>query len=111
MKPRLMPSLPVSVLLKLLRRTKWQGRSFARVLCDYTSQVKYDKPSASDIYVNHAFFSQTVKNPWVILGTFLVMALITWIILKYTVIGRHAYALGGNEQAARLSGIRTNAIK
>ena len=86
-------------------------RSFARVLCDYANQVKYGKSSAADIYVNHPFFSDYAKSPWVMLGTFLVMALITWVILRFTILGRHTYALGGNEQAAKLSGIRTNTVK
>jgi ribose/xylose/arabinose/galactoside ABC-type transport system permease subunit len=85
-------------------------RSFARVLCDYANQIKYDKPSASDIYVTHPFLT-SIKDPWVMLGVFLGMALVTGAILKYTVLGRHTYALGGNENAARLSGIRTGAIK
>ena len=34
-----------------------------------------------------------------------------WLLLSRTVIGRHIYALGGNEQAARLSGIRTDRLK
>jgi ribose/xylose/arabinose/galactoside ABC-type transport system permease subunit len=85
-------------------------RSFARVLCDYANQVKYDKPSASDIYVKHPFLT-AIKDPWVMLVIFLAMALVTWVILKYTVLGRHTYALGGNENAARLSGIRTGAVK
>ena len=32
-------------------------------------------------------------------------------LLRQTVVGRHLYALGGNEQAARLSGIRTDRLK
>ena len=31
--------------------------------------------------------------------------------MNHTVIGRHLYAMGGNEQAARLSGIRTDRLK
>lgn len=34
-----------------------------------------------------------------------------WLMLGRTVTGRHLYALGGNEQAARLSGIQTNRMK
>ncbi len=31
--------------------------------------------------------------------------------MTYTVMGRHLYAMGGNEQAAKLSGIRTDRLK
>lgn len=41
----------------------------------------------------------------------LVIAALLWILLGKTVTGRHLYALGGNEQAARLSGIQTNRMK
>lgn len=34
-----------------------------------------------------------------------------YVILKFTSFGRHVYALGGNEEATRLSGINTNRIK
>ncbi len=34
-----------------------------------------------------------------------------YIILNYTRLGRNVYALGGNEEAARASGIRTNRVK
>ena len=50
-------------------------------------------------------------NVWISVAVFGVLALFTWIILTRTVLGRHLYALGGNEQAARLSGIRTDNIK
>lgn len=42
---------------------------------------------------------------------FLVMALIYWYISKYTTLGRRIYAVGSNERAARLSGIKTDRIK
>ncbi len=35
----------------------------------------------------------------------LVLALILWIVLRFTVLGRMVYAVGGNAKAARLSGI------
>ncbi len=42
---------------------------------------------------------------------FLMTGLAIWVLLGYTVVGRHWYAMGGNEQAARLSGIRTDRLK
>ncbi|MBM5574858.1 MULTISPECIES: ABC transporter permease [Deefgea] len=41
----------------------------------------------------------------------LVMFAVFWFVLKKTVFGRHVYAVGGNEEAARLSGINTDRIK
>jgi ribose/xylose/arabinose/galactoside ABC-type transport system permease subunit len=42
---------------------------------------------------------------------FIVLALLTWLLMSRTVTGRRLHALGGNEQAARLSGIRTDELK
>jgi ribose transport system permease protein len=35
----------------------------------------------------------------------------SYLILRYTRLGRHVYAVGGNEEAARLSGIRIDGVK
>lgn len=42
---------------------------------------------------------------------FLLLGLIFIIMLKFTKFGRHVYAIGGNETAAHLSGIKINRIK
>jgi inositol transport system permease protein len=39
------------------------------------------------------------------------IAIITWYILKYTKFGRYLYAIGGNQEAARASGINVNRTK
>lgn len=39
------------------------------------------------------------------------VALFSHLLLKQTPLGRYTYAVGGNESAARLSGIRVNAVK
>jgi ribose/xylose/arabinose/galactoside ABC-type transport system permease subunit len=45
-----------------------------------------------------------VPNPiWILLA----VCLIAYIMLNFTVFGRHIYAFGGNKQAARLAGVRT----
>ncbi|MFC4121190.1 ABC transporter permease [Nonomuraea zeae] len=41
----------------------------------------------------------------------IVIAAITWAVLRYTVIGRRLYAVGANAEAARLSGINVNRYK
>ena len=40
----------------------------------------------------------------------LLLALIMWIVLRFTTLGRKIYAVGGNAKAARLSGISNNGI-
>lgn len=44
----------------------------------------------------------------VLIYIFLIIALIAFVVLKFTVIGRNIYAIGGNPTAARLSGINVN---
>ncbi len=48
---------------------------------------------------------------WFPLIVFLLLAGGIWFLMNRTVVGRHLYAMGGNEQAARLSGIRTERLK
>ena len=51
------------------------------------------------------------RDEWVTVPLFLVVAIATSIMMGWTVLGRHLYALGGNEAAARLSGLRTKRLK
>ncbi len=41
----------------------------------------------------------------------IILALLTWYLLKYTRLGRHIYAIGGNAQAAVVSGVNARAVK
>ena len=86
-------------------------RSFARAMCLFVTKERWGSES-QQINVNTPFFAWLKEhNVWISTGTFLVLAFVTWLILSRTVLGRHLYALGGNEQAARLSGIRTENVK
>jgi ribose/xylose/arabinose/galactoside ABC-type transport system permease subunit len=63
------------------------------------------------ININDPAFTYLGKQWWIPLSVFLVLGALAWMLLSRTVIGRHLYAMGGNEQAARLSGIRTDRLK
>jgi ribose/xylose/arabinose/galactoside ABC-type transport system permease subunit len=39
------------------------------------------------------------------------VAAVAWVVMRYTVFGRHVYAVGGNAEAARLAGVRTRRIR
>lgn len=41
----------------------------------------------------------------------IILSFITWYLMKYTRLGRHIYAIGGNPQAATVSGVNAKAIK
>ena len=49
-----------------------------------------------------------LPNPFII---FLAMIAIAWVVLDRTVFGRQLYAIGGNEKAARLSGLEVDRLK
>ncbi|MGY1631836.1 ABC transporter permease [Geodermatophilus sp. SYSU D01186] len=59
-----------------------------------------------------AFFGSAklgpVPGPLII---FLVVAILAWVVLRYTPFGRKVYAVGGNIEVARLSGVRVNRIR
>lgn len=48
---------------------------------------------------------RSVEIPWTVM-LLLVVCEALWILLRYTTLGRHLYALGGNSGAARLAGVR-----
>ncbi len=53
---------------------------------------------------------QVGSLPALVVG-FIVLAVVVAFILRFTSFGRHIYAVGGNEQVARLSGVRVNWVK
>jgi ribose/xylose/arabinose/galactoside ABC-type transport system permease subunit len=63
------------------------------------------------VTVPFAAFRVLGKDEWVTVPLFLAVAVATSIMMGWTVLGRHLYALGGNEAAARLSGLRTKRLK
>jgi ribose/xylose/arabinose/galactoside ABC-type transport system permease subunit len=85
-------------------------RSLARALCESTTGAMTPTKSAI-VNVADPFFKMIRDNVWIPVAVFAVLAVITWIMLTRTVLGRHLQALGGNEEAARLAGIRTENVK
>ncbi len=80
-------------------------RSFSRGL---TLAVMNNK---SQIDFPDAALRNSIKDVTTISIVFFVLALLLWFLMSRTVIGRHLHAMGGNEQAARLSGINTVRLK
>ena len=85
-------------------------RSFARALCESSTAALTPTKSAL-INVADPVFKTVRDNVSIPVTVFLVLAAATWLLLSRTVLGRHLQALGGNEQAARLAGIRTANVK
>ena len=58
-------------------------------------------------FLGNGKFGGVYYSIWIMLA----MLLIAMYIVRRTPLGRHIYAVGGNEQAARLSGIQINRVK
>lgn len=80
-------------------------RSFSRGL---TSSITMGK---SQIDFPDTGLRDVLKNVTYMSIVFVVFALLMWFLMSRTVTGRHLQAMGGNEQAAKLSGIRTDRLK
>ncbi len=63
------------------------------------------------IGITSALFVKLGNDTTVTVTIFTVLAIILSVIMGTTVLGRHLYALGGNEAAARLSGLRVPRLK
>ncbi len=61
-----------------------------------------------DEFTRLAGFVYNIPVPFLIT---LIVLFFTTFLLKYTKIGRYVYAIGGNEEAARFSGINVDAVK
>jgi len=85
-------------------------RSLARALATSTTAALLPTKN-SQINVYDPMFKFVRDNVWIPVAVFGILAFITWLLLTRTVLGRHLHALGGNEQAARLAGIRTDNVK
>src|SRR5436309_9747080 len=74
-------------------------RSFARALCGYITAKTLGGSGNTEINVYDPYFQFVRDHVWIYGVVFLVLAAFTWLLLSRTVLGRHIYALGGNEQA------------
>ncbi len=85
-------------------------RSLARVITSNITKAVTGQAN-TQINITDERFRMLGKTWWIPLVIFIVLSLGIWILLSRTVLGRRLYAMGGNEEAARLSGIRTERLK
>jgi ribose transport system permease protein len=78
-------------------------RGIARLMGDDTTVFNPNMPF--DFIGNGSLFGV----PWLVIIAAIVI-LASWFILRRTVLGIHIYSVGGNESAARLSGIKVSGI-
>jgi len=85
-------------------------RSLARILNQsVTATLGVGQRTLIDI--QDATFNTWGSTWWIPCVIFLLLAGGLWALMNLTVVGRHIYAMGGNEQAAKLSGIDTDRLK
>jgi ribose/xylose/arabinose/galactoside ABC-type transport system permease subunit len=75
-------------------------RSLAKVLCN-----------DAKVPANNEVFRTLYTIWWVPALIFVVVAIAAALLMRRTATGRHLYALGGNEEAARLSGLNVGRLK
>jgi ribose/xylose/arabinose/galactoside ABC-type transport system permease subunit len=85
-------------------------RSLAWAICENVTKATLGGRS-SQIQIFDPRFRYLATSVWIPAVIFAVLAVCAWVMLSRTVLGRHLYALGGNEEAARLSGVRTDRLK
>lgn len=85
-------------------------RSLAQILNDNQS-INLSFPAF--LFAGRPFpaFRFLGSDPWFTVPIFATVALAFSVMMGWTVLGRHLYALGGNETAARLSGLPTRRLK
>jgi len=86
-------------------------RSLARVFVQEVTTAITPTGKTTQIYIYDQTFSKLGSTWWIPLLIFLALSFLAWVLMSRTVTGRHLYAMGGNEAAARLSGIRTDRLK
>jgi ribose/xylose/arabinose/galactoside ABC-type transport system permease subunit len=85
-------------------------RSLARAIVENVAAKKL-AGKTTQIQIFDSAFRYLGNSVWIPVVLFLLLAVGAWVLMSRTVIGRHLHALGGNEQAARLSGIHTDRLK
>jgi len=75
-------------------------------------EQKMDAPLS---WLNNLLAALKPEQKWMVLPpgvwSMVIFAIIIWMVLRYTVLGRHIFAVGSNESTARLCGIAVDRVK
>src|SRR5262249_21396523 len=85
-------------------------RSLGRALAGTVTAPVYHQQKYQ-IEILDSNFRYLAAWVWVPVRVFGALAAALWVLMSRPVVGRHLHALGGNEQATRLSGIHTDRLK
>jgi ribose/xylose/arabinose/galactoside ABC-type transport system permease subunit len=85
-------------------------RSLARIMVENVTEQMF-KAVSPQIQIYDKSFRFLATSVYIPVILFVGLAALTWLLMSRTVVGRHLHAMGGNEEAARLSGIETDRLK
>jgi ribose/xylose/arabinose/galactoside ABC-type transport system permease subunit len=85
-------------------------RSLARAMVENVTEQTF-KAISPQIQIYDRSFRFLATSVYIPVLLFAGLAALSWLLMSRTVVGRHLHALGGNEQATRLSGIQTDRLK
>jgi ribose/xylose/arabinose/galactoside ABC-type transport system permease subunit len=85
-------------------------RSLGRAIVESVT-LSVQGTAKTQIQIYDTQFRYLANSVWIPVVLFALLSVCAWILMSKTVIGRHLHALGGNEQATRLSGIETDRLK
>jgi ribose/xylose/arabinose/galactoside ABC-type transport system permease subunit len=85
-------------------------RSLSRAIVESVT-LSVQGTGKTQIQIPDEQFRYLANSVWIPVVLFALLSLCAWILMSRTVVGRHLHALGGNEQATRLSGIETDRLK
>jgi ribose/xylose/arabinose/galactoside ABC-type transport system permease subunit len=85
-------------------------RSLGRAVVE-SATLSVQGTGKTQIQIYDEQFRWLANSVWIPVVLFAILSLCAWILMSRTVAGRHLHALGGNEQATRLSGIETDRLK
>lgn len=83
------------------------GRALALVIT-HGKSINEFRPEGDPFFLLGGGDTLGLPNPFII---FVLLSILAWIVLNRTVFGRQLYAVGGNEKAARLSGLEVDRLK
>jgi ribose transport system permease protein len=95
------------------------ARGLALVISELRPIYFADQPGFNDFFMGSVLGDLGVSVPGVaepfdlpnLFFIFVAAAVVTWFILGKTIVGRYIFAIGSNEEATRLSGVRTMRYK
>lgn len=85
-------------------------RSLARAICEQAT-LSIAGSKSTQIQIFDPTFRYLATSVWIPAVVCFAIGVALWVFMSGTATGRHLYALGGNEQAARLSGVQTDRLK